>query len=134
MRKVFLFFAFLMISSTFSWLVIASYSQYKIQGRNSDYLGNVIGMSTGVPQNEFNLLARDLGQQKASLDAREKLIDQREDAIRLQVAESERRLIYLVLGITSVLLFLILLNFVRDSRRNRNLPKVSEVIDLRSGE
>ena len=85
------------------------------------HMANVIGMSVGVPENEYSRLAQDLKARSTELTEREKQIDAREQAFREIVIEENskqtRFVVGIIFGITVLLVSLIGLNFYFDRKR-----------------
>jgi hypothetical protein len=82
-------------------------------------MGFAIGMTAGVPKNEFNKLAQELQQKDAAITEREKALAEKEAIILREQGANSARLSALVIGIGFILLVLILLNFYLDAKRKR---------------
>lgn len=97
--------------------------------RVSDQLGNAVGVSLGVPSNEYNKLAQELSTYEKNLQEREGDIALREQDVAVreeEVQKETRALIYASLfGV--ILLGLILLNFYMDWKRRRRSSAESTI-------
>lgn len=81
--------------------------------------GAGVGMSISVPENPFNTLAQQLQEKEAGLEKREEAV-----AEVLEKSERDGKIILtLILSLTTVLFFLILLNFYLDYQ-SRKYQKV----------
>lgn len=81
-------------------------------------LAAAVGVSVGVEPNPYNSLAEQLNQKEEALTLREKRLREAENAQAATTQRKDRTLQYL-LGLTSFLVFLIILNFVLDWRMSR---------------
>jgi hypothetical protein len=82
-------------------------------------VGMAIGMTAGVPENQYNTLAQSLKQRDAAVTEKEKALAEKEAAVLQEQGMSNAQLSSLVIGIGTVLLALILLNFYLDAKRRR---------------
>jgi hypothetical protein len=85
------------------------------------YLANAVGMSTSVEPTELNTLTAELTAQKRLLDQREMEIKEREIEIGLKPGASNDKAVYILASILFVLLVLIILNYVLDFLRSREV-------------
>jgi hypothetical protein len=88
-------------------------------GPGATRLAQVVGVSVGVPENEFNTLAQGIAQRQEELDERERDLAARE-AQAAGGEQSFRRATLLLSAISFVLLVLILLNYFADWRRRKD--------------
>jgi CHASE3 domain sensor protein len=86
-------------------------------------LGNVIGVSAGVPSNEINTLASDLRQWENELDAREQDLAAQEVLLRERAEGDTNTSVVYITVIGALLLVLVVMNFVLDWRRAEKLSK-----------
>ncbi|MFA5831576.1 MAG: hypothetical protein WC878_07150 [Candidatus Paceibacterota bacterium] len=82
-------------------------------------MSSAVGMTAGVPENEFNKLAQELKQKDTAITEREKALAERETIILREQKINNARLSALILVIGLVLFSLILLNFYLDAKRKR---------------
>jgi len=83
-------------------------------------MGLAVGMTAGVPKNEYNTLAQALKERDVAITEREKALAEKEANILQEQRVNDTKLSYLVISIGALLLSLILLNFYLDARRKRN--------------
>lgn len=90
-------------------------------------LANVASLSAGVPETQLNMLAQQFDQKEKELTAREQELLDREKELDAKYQESidaNRRLtLYVLGGVTILLLLLIFLNFYYDIRREEEREK-----------
>lgn len=91
------------------------------------YLANAVGMSVSIEPTELNTMTAELTAQKRLLDQREMEIKEREIEIGLQPGASNDKAIYILASILFVLLVLIILNYVLDFLRTRELKQQTSV-------
>lgn len=83
-------------------------------------LGAVVGVTTSVEPNQYNILAEQLKNKEETLAERERVLQEAESKTLVSSQGVDRLLQYL-LGISGVLLLLILLNFLLDWRRGQRM-------------
>lgn len=110
-----------------SGLINESTSQIS-QGTHA-YLANAIGMSAGVKPTELNQYTAALTQKERELEAREAALLEREIAVDLETSgvPSNDTAVYLLSSVLFILLVLILLNYVLDYLRSRELAESQAV-------
>jgi hypothetical protein len=84
-------------------------------------MGLAIGMTAEVPSNQYNTIAQALKERDTAITEKEKSLAEKEAMILRAQGESNARISLLIIGIGSVLLGLILLNFYLDTKR-KNQP------------
>lgn len=90
-------------------------------------LANVVGMSAGVEENPYNIVAQQLTQKEVELSERERALAVLEEELRGEVERSNRITLLTVVLVGVVLLGLILVNFYLDrKRREERVLKVPE--------
>jgi hypothetical protein len=85
------------------------------------YLANAVGMSVSVEPTELNMMTAELTNQKRLLDQRETTLREREIEVGLQAGGSNERATYVLASILFILLVLIILNYVLDFMRTREV-------------
>lgn len=85
------------------------------------YLANAIGVSVGVAPTELNKYTAELTQKEQELIKREAAISEREISVNLKTGETEGRdtTVLLLSAILTIMLILIVLNYVMDYLRYR---------------
>jgi len=93
------------------------------------YLANAVGMSAGVAPTELNQYTAALTQKERELTARESALQEREIAVDLNQggATANSTATYLLASILFILLLLILLNYVLDYLRQKELTAAQTV-------
>ncbi len=81
-------------------------------------LGAAIGASAGVLPNEYNTLAQSLLKKEAEINQKEIALAEREAAV-LRRGGEDSGLAFITLFVGLMLLFLIMLNFYLDRKRNK---------------
>ena len=103
-----------------------SYKQIAISAYQN--LANVSSISVGVPPTEINLLAQQFDQKQKELTAREEALLEREkdlDEKYQESIEANRRLtLYVLSGVTILLLLLIFMNFYYDVKREEERERL----------
>ena len=100
---------------------LVSSSTIILSQNTHQYLANAVGMSVGVEPTELNTLTAELTAQKRLLDQREMEIKEREIEIGLQPGGSNDRATYILASVLFVLLVLIILNYILDFLRTREI-------------
>jgi hypothetical protein len=92
-----------------------------------DYVATAIGVNAGVVPTELNSLTAELTEKRKELAAREAAIAEREIAVNLNTTRSSDSdtATYILSAILFILLTLIILNYILDFLRNRNLTNNS---------
>ena len=105
------------IGATFKELAVSAYQN----------LANVSSLSAAVPPTEINMLAQQFDQKQKELTEREKQLLIREQDLdekyQESIAANRRLTIYVLSGVTMVLLLLIFLNFYFDVKREEEREK-----------
>ena len=95
------------------------------------YLANAVGVSVGVPENEYNTITTALTKQEHELDQREEALLQREIDVGIRSSAdstvSSLDSTLLLSGVLFILLVLIVLNYVMDFLRARRIWSSTEV-------
>ena len=103
-----------------------SYKRHAISAYQN--LANVSSISVGVPPTEINMLAQQFDQKQKELTAREEALLDREkdlDAKYQESIEANRRLtLYVLSGVTILLLLLIFMNFYYDIKREEERERL----------
>ena len=81
-------------------------------------LANIVGISATVPLNPFNGLAKQLQEKEKALALRESNLEANKLLILAEPIKKQNTRINILLGIGTVLFFMILINFYLDLRRN----------------
>jgi hypothetical protein len=101
------------------FVVLSLYGNFTLGPKEfTRQLGAAIGASAGVLPNEYNTLAQALLKKEAEVNQKEAALSEREAAVLRQGREKDTTLVFIVLSVGVLLLFLILLNFYLDWRRN----------------
>lgn len=100
---------------------LISQSTVILSQNTHQYLANAVGMTTTVEPTELNTLTAELTAQKRLLDQRELAIKEREIEVGLKPGQSNDTATYVLASILFVLLVLIILNYVLDFVRSREL-------------
>ncbi|MCK9352236.1 MAG: hypothetical protein WCT49_05420 [Candidatus Paceibacterota bacterium] len=104
-------------------VLLVSFSGYGISSLGPDgfakQMGLAIGMTAGVKDNGYNTLAQSLKERDAALTERERLLSEKEAAILNAEGKGNAKLSFLVIGVGSLLLGLISLNFYLDAKRRK---------------
>lgn len=87
------------------------------------YMANSVGVFVGVAPTELNQLTAEVTAQKLALDAREQALSEREIAFGLNGGTGMNQLTttYILSGILFILIVLILMNYVLDFMRAREM-------------
>lgn len=89
------------------------------------YLANAVGVSVGVPENEYNTITAALTKRERDLDQREEILVQREIDVGIRSSVDSTTSSFdstlLLSGVLFILLVLILLNYVMDFVRARRI-------------
>lgn len=110
-----------------SGLVMESTAQ--LSQNTHRYLANAVGMTAGVEPNEFNVITAELTAQKYALEQREAALREREIAIDFSgTQDSNQRSTYIIAGLLSIILILIVLNYALDYVRLRELQAIREEV------
>jgi hypothetical protein len=80
-------------------------------------MGLSIGITAGVPENDYNKLAQALKEKDKALTERERNLAKTEMTVLNAQRENNTRLVWLIMAIGFVLLSLILINFYLDKKR-----------------
>lgn len=80
-------------------------------------LGNAVGVSVGVPPNQYNTVAQELDEWDKRLDRREQELNEREVLLRESGQTSSDTSSVYIMAIGFLLLLLIVINFVLDWKR-----------------
>lgn len=92
-------------------------------------LANVASMSASIPQNDFNVLATQFSNKENELTQREQDLLAREASLdakyQEQIASNKRLTLYVLGGMTLLLVLLIFLNFYFDIKREEAREKES---------
>lgn len=95
------------------------------------YLANAVGVSVGVPENEYNTITTALTKREHELDQREEALLQREIDVGIRSSAdstvSSLDSTLLLSGVLFILLVLIVLNYVMDFLRARRIWSSTEV-------
>lgn len=95
------------------------------------YLANAVGVSVGVPENEYNTITTALAKREHELDQREEALLQREIDVGIRSSAdstvSSLDSTLLLSGVLFILLVLIVLNYVMDFLRARRIWSSTEV-------
>jgi hypothetical protein len=83
-------------------------------------IGAVVGVTTSVEPNQYNTIAEQLKNKEEELERREMGLQDLESNTIVGTQKADRLLQYL-LGISSILLLLILYNFILDWRRGQRI-------------
>jgi hypothetical protein len=90
-------------------------------------MGFAIGMTAGVEENGYNTIAQALKEKETILTERERYLAEKEAVILRAESERNAKISFLAIGIGSVLLGLILLNFYLDAKRRREADYIVKV-------
>ena len=102
---------------------LVSQTTAELSMNTHQYLANAVGMSSKIEPTELNTLTAELTNQKRLLDQREMEIKEREIEIGLAPGASNEKATYILASILFVLLVLIILNYVLDFVRTRELTQ-----------
>tara|TARA_B100000508_G_scaffold91716_1_gene71549 strand:+ start:17585 stop:17998 length:414 start_codon:yes stop_codon:yes gene_type:complete len=93
------------------------------------YLANAVGMSVGVKPTELNQYTAALTEKERELEAREAALQEREIAVDLgrSGTAANETVVYLLASILFILLVLIILNYVLDYLRSKELAESQTV-------
>jgi fucose permease len=83
-------------------------------------MGLAVGITAEVPSNQYNTLAQALKERDTAVTEREKLLAEKEATVLREQKEANAKISFLVIGIGSVLLGLILFNFYLDAKRKKD--------------
>jgi hypothetical protein len=103
---------------------LISHSTAVLSQNTHRYLANAVGMNAAVAPNEFNVITAELTAQKYALDQREAALRDREIAVNFSSDDSNERNTYIIASLLFIILVLILLNYVLDYLRARELRSV----------
>lgn len=94
------------------------------------YMANSVGVFVGVAPTELNQLTAEITAQKLALDAREQALAEREIEVGLEGGSSMNQLTttYILSGVLFILIVLILINYVLDFIRARDMVRIEEVV------
>ncbi len=94
------------------------------------YMANSVGVFVGVAPTELNQLTAEITAQKLALDAREQALAEREIEVGLEGGGSMNQLTttYILSGVLFILIVLILINYVLDFIRARDMVRIEEVV------
>jgi hypothetical protein len=103
---------------------IISNSTRILSSNTTQYLANSVGAHVAVEPTELNTLTAEITAQKLALEQRESAIREREIEIGLEPGEAKlARETYILAALLSVLLALIILNYILDYLRTRESVK-----------
>jgi hypothetical protein len=103
---------------------IISSSTRILSSNTTQYLANSVGAHVAVEPTELNTLTAEITAQKLALEQRESAIREREIEIGLEPGEAKMaRETYILAALLSVLLALIILNYILDYLRTRESVK-----------
>jgi fucose permease len=83
-------------------------------------MGLAVGITAEVPSNQYNTLAQALKERDTAVTEREKLLAEKEATVLREQKEANAKISFLIIGIGSVLLGLILFNFYLDAKRKKD--------------
>jgi hypothetical protein len=94
------------------------------------YMANSVGVFVGVAPTELNQLTAEITAQKLALDEREQALAQREIEVGLEGGGGMNQLTttYLLSGVLFILIVLILMNYVLDFMRAREMVRPEDVV------
>jgi hypothetical protein len=94
------------------------------------YMANSVGVFVGVAPTELNQLTAEVTAQKLALDAREQALAEREIAVGLNNGGEMNQLTttYILSGVLFILIVLILMNYVLDFMRAREVRLREEMV------
>jgi hypothetical protein len=103
---------------------VVSSSTRILSNNTTQYLANSVGAQVSVEPTELNTLTAKITAQKLALEQRESAIREREIEIGLEPGEARMaKETYILASLLSVLLALIILNYILDYLRTRELKK-----------
>lgn len=121
---------FVFLLTVFSFLHYQSFFLDRSQTLSymADQMANAVGVSTGVEENQYNTVAKQLEERAEELDSREMALRDLEQQVVEQVSEerrSERRIFLYVSVVGVIILSLLLANFYFDIKwRKKRSQKI----------